>query len=149
MTRFVVDASVGVKWFLLEDHTEYARILLSEDFVLFAPDLVRAEVGNVMWKRWTRGDVSSEAAEEALGHLERLPLRIRSSRPLMKTAWDIARRFDRSFYDGLYVALARHEGCPLVTADRRLYNALSGGDLDEHVVWVEDLDSIETGGDKT
>jgi predicted nucleic acid-binding protein len=143
LTRYVVDASVVVKWFLLEDHTEAARSLLKEEFTLFAPDLVRAEVGNVMWKRWRRDDVSAEAAEEALDHLERLPLRIRSSRRLMKPAWDVSRRFDRSFYYGLYVALAQRENCRLVTADRKLYNALSDDDLDEYLVWVEDLDSTE------
>ncbi len=62
----------------------------------------------------------------------------------MKTTWDVAHRFDRSFYDGLYMALANREDCPLVTADRKLYNALSGGDLDEYLVWVEDLDSTKT-----
>ena len=144
MTRYVVDASVVVKWFLPEDHTEAARGLLSEEFTLLSPDLVRAEVGNVMWKRWRRDDVPAEAAEEALDHLERLPLRIRSSRRLMNTAWDLAHRFDRSFYDGLYVALAKRENCRLVIADRKLYNDLSGGDLDEYLVWVEDLDSTKT-----
>jgi len=141
LTRFVVDARVVVKWFLPEDHTEAARSLLNEDFILFAPDLVRAEVGNVMWKRWRWGDVSAEVTREALGHLERLPLRIRSSRPLIETAWDVARRFDRSFYESLYVALAKREGCLLVTADRKLYNALSKSDLSGSLLWVEDLNS--------
>ena len=139
MTRYVVDASVVVKWFLLEDHTESARSLLNEGFTLFAPDLVRAEVGNVMWKRWRRGDVSAEAAEEALRHLGRLPLRIRTSRPLMATAWKVSEQFGRSFYDGLYVALAEWTDSALVTADRKLYNALRESDLSGRLIWVEDL----------
>lgn len=142
MTQFVVDASVVVKWFLLEDYTESARSLLDEGFTLYAPDLVRAEVGNVMWKRWRRGDIPDEGAEEALRHLSRLPLRIRTSEPLMESAWDVARRFDRSFYDGLYVALARSLDCQLVTADRRLYNALGASDISESLLWVEDLNSV-------
>jgi predicted nucleic acid-binding protein len=32
-------------------------------------------------------------------------------------------------YDGLYVALAVAQQAPMVTADRRLYEALSGGAL--------------------
>jgi len=147
LTRYVVDASVVVSWFLPEDHTETARSLFSEEFTLFAPDLVRAEVGNVMWKRWRRDYVSAEATEEARGHLEHLPLRIRSSRRLTKIAWDVAHRFDRSFYEGLYMALAKREDCPLVTADRKLYNALNDSDLDEHIVWVEELGAAETGVD--
>lgn len=141
MTRFVVDASVAVKWFLAEDHTEAARRLLGGGFDLVSPDLVRAEVGNVMWKRWRRGEVSAEVANEALRDLERLPLRIETSEPLLTTAWVVSERFERSFYDGLYVALAVQTDCALVTADRKLYNALDSSDLDEHLVWVEDIDS--------
>ena len=139
MTRFVVDASVVVKWFLLEDHTGYARRLLDDSLDLSSPDLVRAEFGNVMWKRWRRGDISARAAGEALHHLGRLPLRIETSWTLLETAWTVARRFDRSFYDGLYVALAEREGCSLVTADRKLYSALRESDLAQRLTWIEDV----------
>ena len=91
--------------------------------------------------------MSAEVANEALRDLERLPLRIETSEPLVATAWVVSERFDRSFYDGLYVALAVQTDCALVMADRKLYNALNGGDLDEHVVWVEALDSTKTGVD--
>ncbi len=46
--------------------------------------------------------------------------------------------FDRSIYDSLYVALALRERCKLVTADRRLYNALSLA-FSDTMLWVEDI----------
>jgi predicted nucleic acid-binding protein len=141
LTRYVVDASVVVKWFLPEAHTEAARRLLRHGLELSTPDLLRAEFGNVMWKRWRRGDLSAEGVDAALRSLGRLPLRIETSGPLMEAAWDVARLYDRSFYDGLYVALAERTECPLVTADRRLYNSLQGGELAERLMWVEDLDA--------
>ena len=140
MTRYVVDASVVIKWFLPEVHTEAARRLLKDGLELSSPDLVRAEFGNVMWKRWRRGDLSAEAVDAALRSLGRLPLRIETSESLLGAAWDVARRFERGFYDGLYVALAERTDCPLVTADRRLYNSLRDGDLARRLMWVEDLD---------
>jgi predicted nucleic acid-binding protein len=57
---------------------------------------------------------------------------------LLPSAWVIARRFDRTINDALYVALAEALGCRLVTADRRFYNALSGSPLGNRLVWVED-----------
>ena len=141
MTRYVVDASVVVKWFVPEVHAEAARGLLREGFVLSSPDLVRAEVGNVMWKKWRRGQLSAETIEGILRDLDAFSLRIETSEPLLMTAWDVARRYDRSFYDGLYVALAERAGCPLVTADRRLYNALHGSDLPEPPIWVADANT--------
>jgi predicted nucleic acid-binding protein len=140
LTRYVVDASVVVKWFLPEDHTEAARRLLRHGLDLSTPDLARAEFGNVMWKRWRRGDLSAEAVDAALRYLGRLPLRIETSEPLMGAAWEVARLYDRSFYEGLYVALAERTECPLVTADSRLYNSVRDGDLAERLMWVEDLD---------
>lgn len=139
MTRYVVDASVVVKWFIPEVYVEAARRLLEGGFEMFAPDLVRAEVGNVLWKKWRRGEIPPEAVSGILRDFERLPLKVESSEPLLATAWDVARRFDRSFYDGLYVALAARAGCSLVTADLKLYNSLRDGDLAERLVWVEEL----------
>jgi predicted nucleic acid-binding protein len=140
LTRFVVDASVVVKWFVPEVYAEAARDLLREDFALCAPDLVRAEVGNVLWKKWRRGQLTSEVVEGVLRDLEGFALEIETSEPLLGTAWDVARRFDGSFYDSLYVALAERTGCPLVTADRKLYDSLPDGGLAGRLMWVEDLD---------
>ncbi len=138
--RLVVDASVVVKWFVPEVHAGAARGLLREGFALSSPDLLRAEVGNVMWKKWRRDEVSAETVGGILRDLEVLALSIETSEPLMGTAWEVARRYDRSFYDGLYVALAERAGCPLVTADRRLYDALREGDLAEPPIWVEEIE---------
>lgn len=141
MTAFVVDASVAVKWFLPELHHQAARRLLSEGFDLAAPDLIRAEVGNVLWKVHRRGEISAGTATGILRDFgEKFPLGIRSSQPLMETAWEIAKKFDRSFYDGLYVALATRTNRPLATADRKLYNALADTELGSIMLWVEDLE---------
>jgi predicted nucleic acid-binding protein len=51
----------------------------------------------------------------------------------------IAERFGRSFYDSLYLALAKAEGYPFVTADKKLYNALKSGSLKKYILWVEDI----------
>lgn len=136
---FVVDASVVVKWFFPEIHADDARRLLREGLELISPDLIRAEVSNVLWKKWRRGEIPSETASGILGDLLRFPLRVRSSAPLMETAWSVARRFETSFYDSLYVALAAQTDRPLITADRRLYNALGEDSPAGRLLWVEEL----------
>ena len=146
MRRFVVDASVAIKWFVPEVHHEAARRLLREGFEIFSPDLVRPEVGNVLWKKWRRGELSAGEAVAILRDFGRFPLRIRTSESLMEGAWTVAERFGRSFYDGLYVALALETGSPLVTADSRLYNALRNdapadapaNAIADNLLWVED-----------
>ena len=50
VARFVVDASVAIKWFVPEIHAEAARRLLREGITLLAPDLIWAEVANALWR---------------------------------------------------------------------------------------------------
>lgn len=66
MTRVVVDASVAVKWYLPEEHTLAAVRLLDTGVGLVVPDLFFGEIGNVLWKWWRRGDLSSERITDVL-----------------------------------------------------------------------------------
>ena len=45
-------------------------------------------------------------------------------------------RTGRTVYDCLYLALAVQTKTAMVSADRRLVNALASGPLKEHVAWL-------------
>jgi predicted nucleic acid-binding protein len=137
LTRIVVDASVAVKWFLPEPHSLQALRLLEGERELLAPDLIWSEVGNVLWKRWRQGELADENARTILGDLRRVPLLIHPAEEIAEAAWSFASQFRRSFYDCLYLALASSQSCSMVTADRRLWNAVSSAM--PFLVWVEDL----------
>lgn len=139
MTQLVVDASVAAKWIFPEEHSEAAGRLLGRDWDLWAPDLIWAETGNITWKKHRRGEVSREAAGIILQDFRRFPLQIHPSQNLVEVAWDLAAGLDRSFYDSLYLALAIHQGCFMVTADGRLYNALKSASVRLPILWVEDV----------
>lgn len=139
MKPFVVDASVAIKWLVPEIHSEEASLLLAEGNELRAPDLLWAESGNILWKKWRREELTADEVGGRLEELRRFPLRIFPAEPLCDVAWEIARSFNRSFYDSLYVALAINGGCPLVTADLRLYNTFKDTAADFEIIWVEDL----------
>jgi predicted nucleic acid-binding protein len=49
MTALVIDASVAIKWVIDEPGTKEALSLLKHR--LYAPDLLVAECGNILWKR--------------------------------------------------------------------------------------------------
>ena len=137
MIRLVVDASVAVKWLMPENHAAAARRILTSNHELLAPDLIWAEVGNVLWKKWRRREVPGHVAGDLLRDFRRYPVQTFASRALMTAAWDLAERYDRTFYDSVYLALAVNAECPLVTADLKLYNRLKAGPLAERLVWVE------------
>jgi len=137
LTGLVVDASVAVKWFLPEPCSEQALHLLQDGRELLVPDLLWPEVGNVLWKRWRKGELSKDAADGILLDLRKLPLTIHASSEIAEAAWSFATRLERSFYDSLYLALAATEGCPMVTADRRLWNAVASAV--PFLIWIEDV----------
>lgn len=139
MSLLVVDASVAVKWLVPEVHSDAALALLEADHTLIAPDLLSAEVGNILWKKRRLGELSVEESEHALEVFTRKPIEIVPTDALVTDALGIANRHDRTVYDSLYLALAEGSEATMVTADQKLVNALAGSELAPHILWVGDL----------
>ena len=55
---------------------------------------------------------------------------------------EIAMACDRTVYDSIFVALASRLGCRLVTADKRLVNALASREIGSSLLWLGDLDNL-------
>ena len=122
--KFVVDASVAVKWFADEPLFNKAREL--QQHSLAAPDLIFAEVANVMWKLWRKG-VLTDAHYAARGEaLKDAPLVVTPVRDLLASAMRLARELDHPVYDCFYLALAIREGCPAITVDQPFAAAAAG-----------------------
>ena len=140
MSRFVVDASVAIKWYLPEPNSADADRLLSDGFQLLAPDLLFPEVGNILRKRVMRSEITVHKAQVILRALESLPLTLRPASVLAENAMTIACGLKRSLYDSLYLALALMADCRLVTADGKLFDAVnSAPQIKKHLLWIEDV----------
>ena len=139
MIRHVVDASVAIKWFVEEVHAEAARRLLADVYVLYAPDLLWPECGNILWKKVQRGELTAQEARLIREGLELQPLHIAPSYLLLEPALEIALDTGRTVYDSCYVALAMLTESQLVTADQRLFNTLRRTDYAPYLVWVAGL----------
>lgn len=88
---------------------------------LAAPHLLDAEVGGVVRRLVLAGDLSAEAAGDALIDLAEIEILRYEHPPLFARAWEL--RDNLTFYDALYVALAEQLDAPLVTLDARLAGA--------------------------
>ena len=119
----VVDVCVAVKWFVEEVEAEKARSLLTSGLQLIAPDLFVAELGSALLKKVRQGEMTADAVLAALASIE-LVVTLLPSLAVAGEAFDLASRYNRSFYDALYVALAVREGCQVVTADEKLINGM-------------------------
>ena len=122
----VVDASVAAKWFLVEPGDREALALLDGPDRLIAPELVVAEVMNVVWKRLIAGTIDRLQATEIPGELPRLFAELCPIAPLAARALAIAEALRHPAYDCFYLALAEARSAGLVTADRRFAQRLAG-----------------------
>lgn len=124
----VVDASVAVKWLVVEEDSADARSLL-DDEELHAPRLLVSEVANAIWRKVRLDQVDRGAAGQLLATISDMPVRWHADEIICAGAIRLAIAHDRPVYDLLYLALAQRLGVRVVTADQRLVNALAGTDL--------------------
>ena len=74
--RIVVDAGLGLKWVLQEEHSDRAAAL-GPGRVLLTSALFRAESGNAIAASVRRGDLDRASGHEALRDLQDVRLRTR------------------------------------------------------------------------
>jgi len=129
----VVDASVAVKFVVQEHDSGLVDRLLKSPDALIAPDWLLAEAASTMWKKVARSELLMIHAERNLDALPEFFARLYPSGELVGEALRLSFRLRHSVYDCLYLALARREGCTLVTADRKFHGVLVDHALDAQV----------------
>jgi predicted nucleic acid-binding protein len=115
----VVDASIAAKWILPEDGSDVAGALRGKDDFI-APSLIVPELGNAIWKRAVRGELSARDAIVALESAINVFTRLVPTVELAVRATEMAIELRHPIYDCFYLALAERERCALITADGRL-----------------------------
>lgn len=137
MSALIVDASVGVKWFLPETHSTEARQWRNGPDELHAPAFFfDLEIANILWKKIRRAEITRADADLILAQLPTLPLTRHAESPLLASAFDLADRTQRTVYDCLYLALAVQLGGRMLTADQRLFNSLAATAWVRFICWV-------------
>lgn len=139
MSGYVVDASVAIKWFIPEIHSEAALRVKWVHHRLHVPVFLTLELGSVIAKKIRRGELNRENGKTILKELRHLPLQRHADERLFPAAYELALNTQQSLYDCLYLALAEAVDGLMITADRKFYKALAGGPFDQRLVWVEDV----------
>ena len=124
MSGLVVDASVVIAW-LCDDEEEpcadRALAHLAEEGAL-VPHLWHLETRNTLLVAERRGRLSAAGVNERLDALKGLPIRT-DEEPNFQSALALARAHGLSFYDALYLELAKRENAELATLDAALAKA--------------------------
>lgn len=136
MKRFVLDASVSLRWFLDNPVPAYAirvKQHLSDGARALVPSLWLLEMANGIVVAERRGMMSSGDADLCVAQTEQLAAHWIESATESSPIRDIfttARAFHLSSYDAAYLELARRSGLPLATLDQPLRTAASQAGVD-------------------
>lgn len=139
MKVFVVDASVAAKWFVEEEYSAAALSILGGPAQLHAPDFMLLEMDSIITKWIRRGAIGVDEGSDLRDALRQYPIQLHSFQSFLDSAFAIASQTGQSVYDSLYVALAAGLKGKMVTADRRLYDALKNSPFEKSLVWIEDI----------
>ena len=136
--RLVVDASVAVKWLVVEEDADVAQELATSGQDLHAPRLMASEVANALWRKARAGEIERRAAGVLLANVPDMPVRWGADETVSADAVRLALALDRPIYDCVYLALAHRIGAVMLTADLRFANALASTEHGASVLTLAD-----------
>jgi predicted nucleic acid-binding protein len=138
--NLVIDASVVIKAYVPEILSDKAEEVMSRladgELVLLAPDLLYPETGNILWKKRRLHELTLAEVDEIVNAISALPIKIEASRPVMPLAVTIAMHSGITVYDAMYVAVARIYETRMITADKKLVDALLKTEFSGYVQWL-------------
>ncbi len=141
MTACVLDASVAVKIFVEDSYSDQAATVLRR-YDLVAPAILLSETANAFWTYIRRGDVQIADMRLSIRKLAAL-ISIHPDETLVEEALAVAAEMDHPVYDCLYMCLARRDGLPLISADRRMLK-LAGEKLNIEAIPLSTIATDET-----
>ena len=128
--RFVLDASVTIRWALQDGSTAdrtYADLVLEslETASIWVPALWYTETIHVLRCAEDDGKLGESALTEFVYRLGQLPIEVDAAAPsgIQLAVAAISREFKLSGYDAQYLELARRHQLPLATLDKDLRKA--------------------------
>jgi len=140
--RAVLDASVILKWYLLDE--TYGQIALdllhrfiTKELNILSPSLLEYEVINGLIIAQKRGRIKEEKILMAIEGFFDLQIDLRDLSHFYQRSLKYCRVYNRSLYDASYLALAETEGISLITADENLHNTVKK-DL-KWVKWIGEV----------
>ena len=129
----VIDCSLIVKWFCIEDHSDFALSFLKEaeggTIKLFAPSIILIEFANVLRKQ---GRLKSITNEKCINFLIKFIeickakiIHLINQEEFILEIFDLASQNNLSYYDGEYLYLAKMLKVDLITFDKNLKKAFN------------------------
>ncbi len=142
MKQVVIDASIILKWYLIDEEDSQKAIgllqlYISNELEILAPSLLEYEIVNGLIIAQRRGRIKEEKLHTAIEGFLNLEIKLRTLSFISQSILHYCKVYNCSAYDASYLAVAENNGAPLITADARLYNMVKK-DL-KWIKWLGDI----------
>ncbi len=129
VAKFVIDASVALKWQFKDESETEAALKMLADFIegkisIFSPTLFAYEVVSAVHIAVSRNRIAEDEGIEIIRDILGIGVVLANFSGLEEHTFRIAKTYKRSVYDCAYIALAQKEGCNFYTGDKRLFNSI-------------------------
>jgi len=119
--NIVLDSSVIAKWFFKEEQREEAinlrKLHKNGEIEINAPKLLLFELGNIFLNKKV---FAGNFFNESIDTLFSININFAEDKEILGPTFNHASRYNLSFYDATYVALAQSLNCDFITADKKL-----------------------------
>ncbi len=143
MNRVVLDASVVLKWYLVDEEYGHHALNLLDHYIsnkweFLAPSLLEYEVINGLILAQKRGRLKEEILRSAIEGFVQLDIKLANLSYFYPRVLYYCKLYGCSAYDASYLGLAETEGVALITGDEKLYHM-----VEKNIRWVKWIGNIE------
>ena len=126
----MIDASVAIAWLLEDEDTPdtVSSLAATEDVETFVPQIWHFEIRNSLLMAERRGRIDRSQTAQRFRYLSNLSVQT-DHEPNLDAAMQLARTHRLTFYDALYLELAKRRNAQLATLDKTLAAAASHEDV--------------------
>ncbi len=144
----VIDASALIRLFVPDGPVPkglevFLRAVEMGNHSAIAPELILAEVGNVLNKKRLRNELTTQEAVQILEDIIQMPIRLLPHKGLMQRALELAGSLETTVYDALYLALAVEHSAGVFTADAEMERLAESLHLCHNIGWQSTSDSSQ------
>lgn len=119
----VLDANVAIKLVCNEPGKAEVLARLCDEPTLVAPDWIMIEAANALRRKSLSGEIESGFADALLSAIPDFLASMHPAAPLVGQAMALSFDLDHWIYDCIYLACALDLDVPLLTSDRKFWNA--------------------------
>ncbi len=137
--KYIIDASVAVKWFYEEPLHQEARLYFDSTVNLVAPELIKQEFVNAIVKKVRCMDVNPDEGWQSYQDLFNSDtLELLPTDDFLEEAYKLAVSIKHPVYDCIYLAAAKQLNIAVVTADQKFFNQVH-----KHSKYANNIQRVE------